>query len=86
MLDARAVWYAFRMIEIQVKCDPAPEALAELIASTIHGVPVKDATVVEAGKRVRAEKEREETQRRSWTDLDTVNFQTIDDDLDWSDL
>ncbi len=74
------------MIEIEVKGGAAPEALAELIASTLHGQPVDDATLVQTGKLVRERQEEAELARPSVHDLETVNFQTIDDDLDWSDL
>ena len=78
--------YCLPMIEIEVKGGAAPEALAELIASTLHGIVVPDASLVATGKRVREEKEHEEVQRPSVHDLETTNFQTIDDDLDWSEL
>ena len=37
------------MIEIEVKSGPAPEALAELIAATLHGRPTDDAGVATTG-------------------------------------
>lgn len=74
------------MIEIEVKGGPAPHALAELIASTLHGTPVDDASVAHTGKLVREAQEDDELRRPSVHDLETVNFQTIDDDLDWSEL
>jgi hypothetical protein len=74
------------MIEIEVHGDQPPETLADLIASTLHGVPVRDASVVETGKLVRQQREQDEDRRPSHHDMQTVNFQTIDDDLDWSDV
>ena len=78
------------MIEFEIKplANPAqaPQALAELIASAVHGQPAEDASVTEAGKQVREEQEQAELARGSWTDLDTVNFATIDPDNDWSDV
>ena len=78
------------MIEFEIKplANPAqaPQALAELIASAVNGQPAADASVTEAGKQVREEQEQAELARGSWTDLDTVNFATIDPDNDWSDV
>ena len=74
------------MIEIEVKGEEEPKALAELIASTLHGEPVADASVMQTGKLVREVQEQDETRRPSVHELETVNFQTIDDDLDWSDV
>ena len=78
------------MIEFEIKplVNPAmaPQALAELIASAVNGQPAKDASVTEAGKQVREEQEQAELARGSWTDLDTVNFATIEPENDWSDV
>ena len=78
------------MIEFEIKplVNPAmaPQALAELIASAVNGQPAEDASVTEAGKQIREEQEQAELARGSWTDLDTVNFATIDPDNDWSDV
>jgi hypothetical protein len=78
------------MIEFEIKplANPAmaPQALAELIASAVHGQPAADESVTEAGKQVREEQEQAELARGSWTDLDTVNFATIDPENDWSDV
>jgi hypothetical protein len=74
------------MIEIEIKADKDPRALAELIASAVNGQPAEDPSVTAAGKTVRDAQEREEQTRRSWTDAETVNFATIDDENDWSDV
>ena len=78
------------MIEFEIKpvANPAaaPKALAELIASAVHGQPAEDAAVTEAGKQIRDEREQAELARGSWTDLDTVNFATLDPENDWSDV
>ena len=76
------------MIEIEVKGSRGPEALADLIASTLHGHPgaSPDDPMTEVGKRVRAEQEAAEITRPSQQEMETVNFQTIDDDLDFSEL
>ena len=73
------------MIEIEVRGQD-PKALAELIASTLHGTPVSDASMVETGKMVRREQEDAETKRPSLHDMQTVNFETIDEDTDWTDV
>jgi len=74
------------MIEIEVRGGQEPKALAALIASTLHGTPVDDPSIVETGKRVRAEQEDEEAKRPSLHDMQTVNFETIDEDTDWTDV
>lgn len=73
------------MIEIEVM-SPAPEALAELIAATLHGQPTEDPGVATTGKLVRDQQERAELARPSVHDMDTVNFQTVDDEVDFSDV
>lgn len=78
------------MIEFEIKplANPAmaPQALAELIASAVNGHPAEDAAVTEAGKQIREEQLQAELARGSWTDLDTVNFATIEPENDWSDV
>lgn len=74
------------MIEIEVRGGQDPQALAELIASALHGTPVADSSVAETGKRVRAEQEDAETRRPSLHDMQTVNFETIDEDCDWTEV
>jgi hypothetical protein len=74
------------MIAIEVRGGQEPQALAELIASTLHGTPVADSSVVETGKIVREQQEAAEGRRPSVNDMQTVNFQTIEEDLDWTDI
>jgi len=74
------------MIEIEVRGGHEPQALAELIASTLHGTPVADSGVVETGKMIRAHQEDAEAKRPSLHDMQTVNFETIDEDTDWTDV
>lgn len=76
------------MIEIEVKGTRDPQALAELIASTLHGHPVPNpgSATAETGQWLREEQEESERTRPSHEELPTVNFATIDDDLDWSEL
>lgn len=76
------------MIEIEVKGDDDPRALAELIAATLHGEVQGDPSSPEttAGKLVRERQEAAERARPSRDQLETVNFRTLDDDLDWTEL
>jgi len=74
------------MIEIEVRGGQDPQALAELIASALHGMPVADASMVETGKMVRAQQEDAEAKRPSLHDMQTVNFETIDEEADWTDV
>lgn len=74
------------MIEIEVKSGPAPEALAELIAATLHGQPTDDVTMATTGKMVRDQQEQAELARPSVHDMETVNFQTLDDEVDFSEV
>ena len=78
------------MIEIEVKGASDPQALAELIAATLHGhIPSeRDQTspAVMTGQLVREQQEEAERKRPSRDEIETVNFSTIDDDADWSDV
>jgi hypothetical protein len=76
------------MIAIELKGTRDPEALAELIASTLHGHPVPNpgSSTAETGKRIREEQEDAELRRPSHHDLETVNFTTIDEDDDWTQI
>jgi ribonuclease I len=76
------------MTDIQVSCGRDPQDLANVIAATLHGlVPTNpDDEVVAAGRMVRLVQERAERERSSWHDLPTVNFETLDEDLDWSEI
>lgn len=73
------------MIYIQVKSDRDPRVLAQLIASTQSAAPVDPKLAVEATM-LREHQAQAERDRPSWQTLDTVNFQKIDDDNDWTDL
>jgi hypothetical protein len=76
------------MIEIEVKGDSDPQALAELIAATLHGHVLSDtqSPAVITGKLIREQQEEAERRRPSRNQIETVNFTTIDDDLDWTDV
>lgn len=74
------------MIDIQVSCGRDPQDLANAIAATLHGIvpDAPDGAALTVGRMVRAAQERAETERSSWNDLPTVNFETMDEDEDWS--
>lgn len=76
------------MIDIQIESGGDPEVLAELIASTVYGMPVTDpcSDLVTVGKLVREQQEQHEQRRPSRQQIETVNFALIDDELDWSDV
>lgn len=76
------------MIEIEVKGASDPQALAELIEATLHGhIPSNESSpAMMTGKLVRDQQEEAERRRPSHDQIPTVNFTTIDDDLDWSEL
>lgn len=76
------------MIEIEVKGGCDAQALAELIAATLHGHIPTDAQspASTTGKLVREQQEEAERRRPSRQQMDTVNFQTIDPENDWTDL
>ncbi len=79
------------MIDIQIKGGTeganAP-ALAELIASALHGDQSVDpqSSLAQAGMMVRERQELAESERPSRNRLETVNFTTIDEDNDWTDV
>jgi hypothetical protein len=74
------------MTDIQVSCGQSPHDLAKVIAATLHGiVPTEaDEHALEAGRMVRREQEEAELTRSSWNDMPTLNFETLDEDLDWT--
>ena len=75
------------MIDVQINATD-PKALAELIASTLHGHIPADASspAVQVGKLVREQQEEAERQRPSREEIQTVNFTTIDPEEDFSDV
>ena len=76
------------MIEIEVKAGCDAQALAELIAATLHGhIPADEQSpAVTTGKLVREQQEEAERRRPSRDQIQTVNFVTIDPENDWTDL
>jgi hypothetical protein len=76
------------MIDIRIKAGGDPQVLAELISTTVYGVPAAeaDAELNTVGKLVREQQEQDEQRRPSREQIETVDFAKIDDELDWSDL
>ena len=76
------------MIDIHIHSGGDPQALAELIASTLHGhvAPDPESDLAAVGKLVREQQEQAESKRPSREQIETVNFATIDDENDWTDL
>jgi hypothetical protein len=74
------------MIDIQIQSGGDPQALAELIESTLYGMPVESPESETVGKLVREQQEQAEQKRPSREQIETVNFALIDDEQDWTDL
>jgi len=75
------------MIDVQINAAD-PQALAELIASTLHGHIPADASseAIAVGKLVREQQEEAERKRPSREEIQTVNFSMIDPEEDFSDV
>ncbi|HEY4178625.1 MAG TPA: hypothetical protein VGM90_17385 [Kofleriaceae bacterium] len=81
------------MIEVEVRGDTkttasAPEALAELINATLVEATYDQGSAVAAtSQRVREEQVQAQLARPSWQDMQTVPFETLDDDeQDWTEV
>lgn len=75
---------ALAMISIQVKSDRDPRVLADLIAQT-----QRDESAPQAAPEAELVREfiaQQDADRPSHDELDTVNFQRLDDDNDWTDV
>jgi hypothetical protein len=70
------------MIEIRVKSDRDPKVLADLIAQT-HDVHTENDKVRKDVHEAREELSREHPSRQ---EIETVNFQRLDTDNDWTDV
>ncbi len=73
------------MIDIHIQTGGNPQPLAELIAST-QGEEIVDPGLAQIATELRAERVIDELDRPSRHDLETVNYQKLDDDNDWSDV
>ena len=74
------------MTDIQVSCGSSPQDLAKVIAATLHGIVPTEADdyAIAAGRMVRQEQEQAEQARNSWNEMPTLNFETLDEDDDWT--
>ena len=73
------------MIDIQIKTGRGAKALEQMIAST-QGEPVHDPAVAQVASLVRNHQAEQEKSRPSVNDLETVDFQKLDAETDWSDV
>jgi len=73
---------------IDIQIDGGAGHLAELIEATLHGHPVEDpgSSVAQVGRLVRQQQEELESKRPSREQIETVNFELLEDDSDWSDV
>jgi len=75
------------MIEIEIKAAHAPEALASVIATAQGDADVDPFSAVgRAATPVQSHQQAAEEARPSRNELETVDFQKLDPDSDWSDL
>ncbi|HEY4055686.1 MAG TPA: hypothetical protein VGM39_03730 [Kofleriaceae bacterium] len=77
------------MIEVEVRGEAkAPEALAELINATLVEPAYDQGSAVAASSQmVREEQVQAQLARPSWQDMQTVPFETLDDDeQDWTEV
>jgi hypothetical protein len=73
------------MIYIQVKSDRDPRVLADLIAQA-HGTEAVDEKLAVEANLVREVRQAIEAERTPRQELETVNFQRLDSENDWTDL
>ena len=73
------------MIHIEVKSDRDPRVLADLIAST-QDPSEASRTVAPEGEFLRAFIAQQDADRPAHSELETVNFQRLDDESDWTDV
>jgi hypothetical protein len=85
MAPASGACYAGAMIHVQVTSDQAPQALAELIASTLGEETLDPKLAIEASM-IRDHQRQAERDRPSLQEIDTVDFTKLDADNDWTDL
>jgi hypothetical protein len=72
------------MISIQVKSERDPRVLADLIASTQS--PDEVVHVAPEGEFLREFIAQQDAERAPHSELETVNFQRLDDESDWTDV
>jgi hypothetical protein len=85
MALASGACYPGAMIHVQVTSDQAPQALADLIASTLGEETLDPKLAIEASM-IRDHQQQAERERPSLQEIDTVDFTKLDADNDWTDL
>ena len=73
------------MLQVQVKSPDAPRVLAELIRST-QNEPGSSPEIEAQARLVRETQAQAAHDRPSWTTLDTVDFQLLDPENDWTEV
>ncbi|MFT3696448.1 MAG: hypothetical protein QM831_25130 [Kofleriaceae bacterium] len=73
------------MFEVQVKSSDAPRVLAELIRAT-QNEPAASPEIETEARLVREHQLQDRQERTSWQTLDTVDFQLLDPENDWTDV
>ncbi len=74
------------MLYIQVKSDRDPRVLADLIAHAQGTAKTVDPKLAVEAQLVRAVREQAEAERPPREERETVNFQRLDDENDWTDI
>ena len=85
MALASGACYPGAMTHVQVTSDQAPQALADLIASTLGEETLDPKLAIEASM-IRDHQRQAERDRPSLQEIDTVDFTKLDADNDWTDL
>jgi hypothetical protein len=73
------------MLQVQVTSQDSPRILAELIRST-QNEPGASPEIEAQARLVRETQAQATQERRSWTTFDTVDFQLLDPENDWTEV
>jgi CelD/BcsL family acetyltransferase involved in cellulose biosynthesis len=73
------------MLQVQVTSNDSPRILAELIRST-QNEPGASPEIEAQARLVRETQAQAAQDRPSWTTLDTVDFQLLDPENDWTEV
>ncbi|HEY0254519.1 MAG TPA: hypothetical protein VGC41_23485 [Kofleriaceae bacterium] len=73
------------MFEVLVQSSDAPRVLAELIRAT-QNEPTTDPEIETEARLVREHQLQGRSERPSWQTLDTVDFQKLDPENDWTEV
>ena len=74
------------MLYIQIKSDRDPKVLADLIAASQESRDPVDPKLEIEATMLREHQEQVERDRPTCHELETVNYQKLDEDNDWTDL